>query len=168
MTTFFDVPSSLLVPAVAEALSGFDAISAPQWSSHVKTGVHRERPPTQQNWWEIRAAAVLRKIAAKGPIGVNHLAQEYGGSSNRGSAPNSSKAGSRHVIRSVLQQLEQAGLVEKELQKVIEVEDEDEVKHKVSIFKGRRITGAGQKLLDATAHELREVADGEFPGLDKY
>jgi ribosomal protein S19E (S16A) len=59
-------------------------------------------------------------------------------------------------------------LVEKELQKVIEVEDEDEVKHKVSIFKGRRITGAGQKLLDATAHELREVADGEFPGVDKY
>ena len=168
MTTFYDVPSSLLVPAVADVLAGIDAISAPQWAGHIKTGVHRERPPTQENRREIRAAAALRKIAAKAPIGVNHLAQEYGGSSNRGSAPNTAKAGSRHVIRSVLQQLEQAGLIEKELQRVIEVEDEDEVKHKVSIFKGRKITGAGQKLLDATAHGLREVADGEYPGLAKY
>ena len=76
---------------------------------------------------------------------------------------------SQKSLGDILQEFAQhRKVMQKELQKVIEVEDEDEVKHKVSIFKGRKITPFGQKLLDATAHELREVAEGEFPGLDKY
>jgi len=168
MTTFYDVPSNLLLPAVADAFADNKAISIPEWAEHVKTGVHKERPPEQGNWWEIRAAAVLRKIADKGPIGVNHLAQEYGGKSNRGVSPNSARAGSRHVIRTVLQQLEDAGLIEKDLLKVIEVEVEDDEKQKVNIYNGRKITGAGQKLLDGVAHEIRDTVDSEYPGLSKY
>ena len=75
MTTFYDVPADLLNPVLAGKLSEIDAISRPQWADYVKTGVHRERPPTQENWWELRCAALLRKVGREGPIGVNALAQ---------------------------------------------------------------------------------------------
>ena len=51
----------------------------PRMGAYVKTGVTRERPPTQQNWWHLRAAAVLRKVARRGPIGITALSQSFGG-----------------------------------------------------------------------------------------
>nr|MBC8517345.1 40S ribosomal protein S19 [Euryarchaeota archaeon] len=51
MTTFHDVPTNLLLPLLAERMEAHDSISRPEWALHVKTGVHRERPPTQDNWW---------------------------------------------------------------------------------------------------------------------
>jgi len=131
-------------------------ISRPEWALHVKTGIHRERPPTQENWWEIRTAAVLRKVGVNAPIGVNHLSQMYGGSRDRGSSPNRAKAGSRHIIRTILQQLEDAGLVE--------------VKTNLAgtVKLGRGLTADGHKLLDEVAHEVRPQAEYVAPGLDKY
>ena len=66
--------------------------------------VHRERIPVQDNWWAIRSAAVLRKVTIKGPIGVNRLAQEFGGPKDRGVKPNAAASGSRKIIRTILQQ----------------------------------------------------------------
>ena len=111
MTTFYDVPADLLIPALAARLEAMDGIDQPEWADFVKTGAHKERPPVQSNWWQLRSAAILRKVGRMGPIGVNHLSQAFGGPKNRGSAPNRATAGSRHVIRSSLQQLEDAGLV---------------------------------------------------------
>ena len=87
MTTFYDVPADLLIPALADRLESNDAISRPEWAEYVKTGVHKERPPTQANWWQLRSAAILRKVARLGPIGVNHLSQAFGGPKDRGAAP---------------------------------------------------------------------------------
>ena len=87
MTTFYDVPADLLNPALADRLSDIDGISRPQWADYVKTGIHRERPPSQENWWELRCAAILRKVGREGPIGVNSLAQAYGGKKDNGSNP---------------------------------------------------------------------------------
>mgnify|MGYP003902899649 FL=1 len=75
---------------------------APEWASFVKTGTHRERPPDQDNWWSIRSAAILRKVAFKGPIGANHISQEYGGPRDRGVKPNRAAAGSRNIARTIL------------------------------------------------------------------
>ena len=168
MTTFYDVPPNQLLPVVADELLNIESIVAPDWAGHVKTGAHKERPPTQDNWWQVRAAAMLRKIAMLGLIGVNHLSQEYGGKGNRGASPNSAMTGSRHIVRSVLQQLEDAGLIEKDLNKIVEVEDEDGSKSKVNIYNGRKITGAGQRLLDNAAHGIRETVDANYPGMEKY
>lgn len=156
MTTYHDVPANLLLPALAERMAGVEAINRPEWAEHVKTGIHRERTPTQDNWWEIRAAAVLRKVALNAPVGVNHLAQMYGGAQDRGSAPSKAKAGSRHIIRSVLQQLGDAGLVE--------------IKTNLAgtVNLGRGLTPAGHKLLDEVAHEVRPAAEAVAPGLTKY
>ena len=41
MTTHFDVSADLLIPALADAMEGIDAISTPDWADYVKTGVTR-------------------------------------------------------------------------------------------------------------------------------
>ena len=111
MTTFYDVPANFLIPALAEQLKTYDAIKMPEWADVVKTGSSRERPPSQTDWWHTRGAALLRKVARQGPIGVTALSQEYGGRKNNGSKPNTPGVGSRKVIRILVQQLEDAGLV---------------------------------------------------------
>ena len=156
MTTFYDVPADLLIPALADRLEANDKINQPDWAEFVKTGAHKERPPVQKNWWFLRSAAILRKVGRMGPIGVNHLSQAFGGPKNRGSAPNRATAGSRHVIRSSLQQLEDAGLVAS--------------RHNAAgtVNMGRILTAEGQKLLDDVAHEVRPQAEEAYPGLGKY
>ncbi len=156
MTTVYDVPADLLIPALAARLEAIDGIDQPEWADFVKTGAHKERPPVQSNWWQLRSAAILRKVGRMGPIGVNHLSQAFGGPKNRGSAPNRATAGSRHVIRSSLKQLEDAGLVA--------------ARHHAAgtVNMGRILTPAGQKLLDDVAHEVRPQAEAAYPGLGKY
>ena len=111
MTTVYDIPADILMPALADAMAEQDAISPPDWSEYVKTAVDRERPPTQDNWWFLRTAAILRKVARNGPVGVTHLAQAFGGKKDNGVMPNTPGVASRHIIRTALQQLEEAGLV---------------------------------------------------------
>ena len=163
MTTFYDVPADLLNPALAHKLSDISGISRPDWAAFVKTGVHRERPPTQENWWELRCAALLRKVAREGPIGVNALAQAYGGKKDNGSNPHTPAMGSRHIIRTALQQLQDAGLVEMKETKTVSSESGDQ-----KLFAGRNISAAGQKILDEVAHLVGEDAEAAYPGLEKY
>ncbi|MCK5869026.1 MAG: 40S ribosomal protein S19, partial [Candidatus Thalassarchaeum sp.] len=51
MTTFHDVPADLVIQELAARLQSHDSISPPEWADYVKTGTHRERPPTQKDWW---------------------------------------------------------------------------------------------------------------------
>lgn len=96
---------------LVEALEKDNNVVAPEWAVFVKTGVHKERPPMQENWWTIRAASALRKVAKHGPIGVNSLAKQYGGRQNRGYRPDVKKSASRNIVRKVLQQLEKSGYI---------------------------------------------------------
>jgi len=163
MTTYHDVPADLFIPALADRLGDVEAIVAPEWAAYVKTGVTRERPPTQENWWHLRAAAVLRKVARRGPIGITALSQLFGGYKDNGSMPNTPAAGSRHVIRTAMQQLEAAGLVE-----LVELKPIESVDGEQMLYKGRVITGAGQKIMDEVAHAVLPQALEAYPGLDKY
>ena len=155
MTTFYDVPADLLIPVLADRLESNDKINQPDWAEFVKTGAHKERPPVQSNWWYLRSAAILRKVGRMGPIGVNHLSQAFGGPKNRGAAPNRATAGSRHVIRTSLQQLEDAGLVT--------------VRRNAAgtVNMGRILTAEGQKILDAVAPEVRPQAGASYRGVGK-
>ena len=163
MTTFYDVPADLLNPALADKLSSVDKISRPEWADFVKTGIHRERPPSQENWWELRCAALLRKVGREGPIGVNSLAQAYGGKKDNGSNPHTPAMGSRHIIRTALQQLSDAGLVEMKETKTVQSVDGDQ-----KIYSGRTLTSAGQKMMDEVAHSIRAQVEEAYPGLEKY
>ncbi len=139
MKTVYDVEPQRLIEATAEALEeDYEAVEMPDWAEYVKTGVHKERPPRQDNWWYLRSAAILRKIYKEGPLGTERLRTMYGGKHRRGHQTEHFAKASGKVVRSMLQQLEDAGLVE----------DTD--------GNGRRITPDGQSFLDGLSHHVAE------------
>ena len=156
MTTYYDVPADLLIGSLSAELQSFEQIIPPEWAEYAKTGTHRERPPTQENWWFIRSAAVLRKVGMKGPIGTNHMAQLFGGPKDRGVKPTRAAAGSRNVARTVLQQLTEAGLITSKWNAANTVNF------------GKILTPEGHALLDKVAHSVRDAAEERYPGLSKY
>jgi small subunit ribosomal protein S19e len=86
----------------------------PEWADFVKTGMHKEKPPVDPDWWYIRAASMLLKIEKLGPVGVSKLRTKYGGRKNMGVAPDHAFKGSGKILRTILQQLEKEGLVKQE------------------------------------------------------
>jgi small subunit ribosomal protein S19e len=152
MTTLYDVPADELIEAVAEELADEDAIEAPDWTNYATTGVDRELPPEQEDFWERRAASLFRKVAVDGPVGVGSLATAYGntkGGSNRYQVrPPQQSDASRKIIRVALQQLEEAGYV------------------KAQEGQGRVVTGDGLAFLDDVADEV--MAELDDPELQRY
>ena len=149
MTTVFDIPANALIAKVAEELKNESEIKAPEWSEYVKTGVHKQIPPENPDWWYIRSAAVLRRIYVDGPIGVERMRSVYGGMQNCGSKPSHFRKGSGSIARKVMQQLEAAGYIEK-------------------VTGGRNVSAKGRKFLDNIAHSLKEDVVKEVPALAKY
>jgi small subunit ribosomal protein S19e len=150
MVSVYDVPADALIEDVADRLS--DRIEEPEWVEFAKTGHNREMPPEQDDFWYVRSASLLRKVAKKGPIGVDRLATEYGGRT-RGTnryrvSGNSSATGSKKIIRTALQQLEEEGLVQ------------------TAKGQGRRITPEGRSFLDNAANDVLD--DLDRPELERY
>lgn len=133
METPYSVSADKFIEALAKDLE--PRIEQPGWSKNVKTGVSRERPPEQNNWWYLRAASLLRRIYIDGPVGMSRFRSYYGGRHRRGHKPAHFARSSGKVIRVLLQDLEKAGLLKKEK-------------------KGRLLTPEGQKLLDAIAKKV--------------
>ncbi|MCU4717244.1 30S ribosomal protein S19e [Halapricum hydrolyticum] len=152
MTTLYDVPAEDLIEAIADRLAEDGDVEAPDWIEFTTTGVDRELPPEQDDFWPRRVASLLRKVAVDGPVGVGSLATAYGntkdGSNRYQVRPPSQSDGSRKIIRTALQQLEDAGYVE--------TEGND----------GRVVTAEGRKLLDSVADDVLEELDR--PELERY
>jgi small subunit ribosomal protein S19e len=150
MATLYDVPVDALIEYVADRIT--DDLEEPDWIRFAKTGESRELPPQQEDFWQTRAASLLRKVAVDGPVGVDRLSTEYGGR-KRGStryvvSSESSVAGSKKIVRVCLQQLEEADYVE------------------TAEGEGRRVTGEGRRLLDDVADDVLE--DLDRPDLERY
>jgi small subunit ribosomal protein S19e len=107
----------------------------------MKTGTHRQFPPQQDDWWYIRVASILRRIYLDGPVGVQRLRTYYGGRKDRGHKPEKFRKAGGSIIRKCLQQLEAAGLIEK---------------NKDSKRKGRVISEKGKKFLSNIAKEVKK------------
>ncbi len=151
MVNALEVPADLLIRRVAEKLKSYEQIKPPAWAFYAKTGVHKEKPPEDPDWWYVRAASMLRKMYKSGePIGIETFRVIYGGRQNRGVAPEHFRKGSGSVVRKILQQLEAAGLVVK------------------VPGKGRTLSPAGRSLLDKTAKEIMEELVKERPELEIY
>jgi small subunit ribosomal protein S19e len=136
MGNIFDVPINEFILKLAEELKSIEAIKPLEWAQFCKTGVHKERPPVQRDWWYVRAASMLRAIKVKGPIGTQKLRIKYGGRKNRGYRPEHFYKGSGSIIRKILQQLEKAGFVKQD---------------KKGVHKGRVVSSVGDKLLNKIA-----------------
>jgi len=137
--TIYDVPINELILKAAEELKKIKDITPPFWADFVKTGMHKERPPVQKDWWYIRAASVLNTLNKLGPVGVSKLRTKYGGKKNRGYRPEKFFKGSGNILRKILQQLEKAGLA---------------AKSDKGIHKGRIITPVGLALLGKVANAI--------------
>jgi len=152
MTTLYDAPAEDVIEALAETLADEDAVEEPEWLEFVKTGHDRELPPEQEEFWTRRSASLLRKVAIDGPVGVGALKTEYGnakqGSNRYRVRPRHKTEGSGSIIRTALQQLEEAGYVE------------------TAEGEGRQVTSEGHSLLDDVATEVLEDLDD--PELSRY
>ena len=109
----YDIDPRELNNRLAEELKKIKEMEAPEWSLFVKSSVARERPPIEDDFWQRRAASILRQLYIKKVIGVNKLKNRYGGKKDRGQRRARFKKGSGKIIRVILQQAEAAGLVEK-------------------------------------------------------
>ncbi|HTT73584.1 MAG TPA: 30S ribosomal protein S19e [Thermoplasmata archaeon] len=150
MTHPQDVPPSRLLPKLADELRSRKAVAPPAWASFVKTGVHKQRAPVEVDWWYLRSASVLRKIYLKGNVGVARLSAEYGGKRDRGSAPYHARTGSRAVLREIVHQLEQSGLV------------------RPFKTRGRQVSPEGARLVDTVSKDVLKALAVERPELAKY
>jgi small subunit ribosomal protein S19e len=126
-----------LIKALSEQLKIM--IKKPEWADFVKTGVSKERPPMLADWWYMRAASMLLKIDKLGPIGVSKLRTKYGGRKNNGVAPEHQYKGSGKIIRTILQQLEVAGLTKQD---------------KKGLHKGRVLTPKAHSLIASATKAL--------------
>ncbi|MDI6721525.1 MAG: 30S ribosomal protein S19e [Candidatus Aenigmarchaeota archaeon] len=130
MKTVHDVDMQKFNKLTASELKG--RIAMPEWAMFVKTGSFKERPPEQQDWWYLRASSMLRRIYIDGPVGTSKLRTYYGGLHRRGHKPAHFGKASGKIIRTILLDLEKAGLIIKT----------DKPK------KGRIITPEGQKFIN--------------------
>jgi len=112
-----ETESARLIETISKELEKMEQMKPPEWARFAKTGVCKERPPTQKNWWYIRSASILRKLYVEGPAGVSRLRRVYGHRKRRGHKPEHKYPASGSVIREIFQQLEKAGLVKSEKRK---------------------------------------------------
>jgi small subunit ribosomal protein S19e len=152
MGTIYNAEPSELIEKAGEELKKVESMKAPDWAAFVKTGMHKERPPVNQDWWYVRAASILRKVYVSRHIGVAKLRTKYGGKKNRGVKPERFYRGSGSIIRKILQQLEKEDFVKKDLK---------------SIHKGRLITTKGKKFLDEIAAKISKVTVEKVPEAKK-
>lgn len=124
---------------LAEALKQVQEFKEPEWAAFVKSCPAKERPIDEPDFWHKRAASILRQIYKKGVVGVNRLRTKYGSKKNRGYAPEKFKRAGGKIIRTVLQQADEAGFTE--IAKTI--------KGVRSKKPGRQLTDKGKEFLEA-------------------
>jgi small subunit ribosomal protein S19e len=130
---------------MAQDLKAKSKVQPPEWAAFVKTGVHKEMPPANPDWWYVRCASILRRIYIDGPVGVSRLRSYYGGKQRRPVTTPAFAKGSGSIVREALQQLEKAGYVKK-------------------TKKGRIIAPQGQAFLDDTAFKIRQGHSASVAG----
>jgi len=148
--TIYAKDPAKFIPALAEALKKMGEFEVPEWAKVVKSGVSRERPPVDDDFWYIRAASILRQLYIKGVVGVGRLRSRYGSRKDRGGRNDKFFKGGGKIIRVILQQAEAAGLVEKV----------SKMQH------GRRLSAKGRDLLDSIEVEEAEGLDFEKVGIE--
>lgn len=118
---------------LANILKDIPEFKQPEWSYFVKSGISKQRPPQDPDFWCRRAASILRQVYTKGVVGVSRLKTRYGGRKKRGVKPEHFYKASGKIIRTILQQAEKAELLEK---------------YNESGRAGRKLTEKGRELME--------------------
>ena len=113
MTNIRSIDPEKFNTLLAEALLKIPQFKKPEWIEIVKTSSSKERPTTEKDFWHKRSASILRQIYIKKIVGVNRLRTRYGSRKNRGAKPSKFVKSGGKIIRTILQQSESAGFLEK-------------------------------------------------------
>jgi len=131
------ISSDVYNKLLAEALKKEGDFEKPEWVDFVKSSAARERPIDEEDFWFKRAASILRQIYIRGVVGVARLRTRYGGRKDRGMKPKRFHKGGGKIIRTILQQAEEAGLLKKA----------------EGSKKGRMLTPKGKEFLENVAEQ---------------
>ena len=134
----YELPSQEYNLKLAEALKKIPEFLPPEWIEFVKSGPSKERPIDDSDFWYKRSASILRQIYQRGIVGVNRLRTKYGSKKRRGARPEKFQRAGGKIIRTILQQADNAGFTE--IAKTIKG-----VKGKKP---GRKLTEKGKKFLE--------------------
>ena len=143
MKYVIETNKSELITKVAVELKNVEQVKPTSWSTFVKTGTHKQRPPVSKDWWYDRAASVLVKVTNRGPVGVSKLRTLYGGRKRRGHKPAEFRKASGNILRKILQQLEAAELIKHDTK---------------GVHKGRVLTPKGASFLNTIAKGMIKIA----------
>ncbi len=135
MVSINEVNAQQLIKVVAKKLQE-QSLPKPSYVGLVKSGAGRERVPSQDDFWYVRSAAILRQLYLNGPIGISRLRTYFGNRRRhlRIFKHHHYKAGGS-LITDALNALEKLGYVAK-------------------TKKGRALTPKGRSFLDKAAKEL--------------
>lgn len=131
--TVKDVNPHEFVKAYSAHLKRSGKMELPEWVDIVKTARFKELPPTDPDWYYIRAASMARKIYLRQGIGIGGFQKIYGGRQRNGSRPPHFCKSSGAVSRNILQELQKMGIID------------------VDPKGGRLITSQGRRDLDQVA-----------------
>ncbi|GIY13327.1 40S ribosomal protein S19 [Caerostris darwini] len=137
-TSVKDVNQHDFVKALAAHLKKSGKLKVPDWVDVVKTGMHKELAPYDEDWFYTRCASVARHLYMRSPAGVGALTKIYGGRYRRGTRPSRFCRGSSNVARKALQALENLKLVEQDANG------------------GRKLSNQGRRDLDRIASQIRK------------
>ncbi|MBN2153602.1 MAG: 30S ribosomal protein S19e [Candidatus Lokiarchaeota archaeon] len=138
ISNVYSAEPTALIKRLSEKLRTYPDVNVPRevklgfW----KTSCAKEFAPENDDFWFVRAASLLRRLALKKEIGVSRLRKEYGSRQRNGLRPARFRKASGKIIRRILQQLEKAGLVA------------------IEKSAGRKLTPTGHSLVDKVAHEI--------------
>ncbi len=141
MVTAYEVGKERLIEIMKVKLK--DLVEKPKWVDFVKSSAANERPPEQEDFYWKRGASILWQLYKNKVLGVNKLRRHYGKRKSRGVKPERHLKAGGKIIRSLLQQFEKLGFVEKVVKEV------DGKK----IVVGRRLTPKGISFVDNCAKE---------------
>jgi len=134
MANSYAVDANKLIAALAKRLEADGLVSPPEFIRFVKTGSHVEFGPEDKKFWYKRCASIMRQAYIHGIVSVGGLREHYGGRKRHVVRRAHHRDAGGAIIRRAMQQLEKAGLIKKEA-------------------KGRSLSPAGRKLIDAVSKE---------------
>ncbi len=108
----YDLDSQEYNLKLAEALKKIPEFEEPEWVKFVKSGTSKQRPIEEKDFWQKRAASILRQIYKRKIVGVNRLRTRYGSRKSRGFKPEEFRKAGGKIIRTILQQADKAGFTE--------------------------------------------------------
>ena len=97
---------------LAEALKNVSEIKSTEWSEFVKSAPGKERPIEEPDFWYKRTASIMKQLHKMKIVGVSRLRTKYGSKKNRGYKPEKFVKAGGKIIRTILQQLDEAGFTE--------------------------------------------------------